>query len=130
MVRCLIRRLLVGVKKHIFHELNYAHPLGETKADLLFIYIQNNYLLPETFGTIIYEHFLFDIPKLLDLCVLYGRNNRPLLTKMVGNIFEKQPKYEEDWEMMVGMAMESLSNVAVKVLREGGESGAVRLDQR
>lgn len=43
-----------------------------------------------------YENFLFDIPKIFDLCVLYGEGNGPLLTKMVDNIFTQQPKYNDD----------------------------------
>ena len=57
---------------------------------------QEHFITPETYGDIIYEHFLFDILKLLDLCVLYGGANKPLLRKMVGNMFERQPKYQDD----------------------------------
>lgn len=54
------------------------------------------------FSRIIYEHYLFDLPRILDLCSLYGVTNRPLLAKMVANVFEKQPKYLDDWGAMVG----------------------------
>ncbi|EDO27748.1 predicted protein, partial [Nematostella vectensis] len=55
---------------------------------------QSNFLTPEVFGDILYNHFLFDIPKLMDLCALYGgesNQNMPLLRKMIVNIFSKQP---------------------------------------
>ena len=52
---------------------------------------------PEVHAGIVYDRFLFDLPKILDLCVLYGEGNRALLSKMIGNLFEKQPKYVEDW---------------------------------
>ena len=56
-----------------------------------------NYITPEVFGDIIYENFLFDIPRLLDICALYGTSdNLPLITKMVENIFKQQSKYFED----------------------------------
>ncbi len=32
----------------------------------------------------------------MDLCVLYGANNGPLLSKMISNIFTQQPKYHHD----------------------------------
>ena len=38
------------------------------------------------FGEIIYENFLFDIPKILDLCVLFGKGNTQLLHKMIGRL--------------------------------------------
>lgn len=53
-------------------------------------------MTPSVFGEILYENFLFDIPKLFDLCVLYGEGNKQLLTKMIDNIFTQQPKYNDD----------------------------------
>lgn len=41
------------------------------------------------FGEIIYNNFLFDIPKILDLCVLFGKGNSQLLHKMIGELFFK-----------------------------------------
>ena len=32
----------------------------------------------------------------MDLCTLYGATNGPLLSKMIGNIFTQQPKYQND----------------------------------
>lgn len=48
------------------------------------------------FGEILYENFIFDIPKMFDLCVLYHPGNTPLLAKMVENIFTQQPNYNDD----------------------------------
>lgn len=47
---------------------------------------QENFLTPAVFGEIIYENFLFDIPKILDLCVLFGKGNGQLLHKMIGEL--------------------------------------------
>ena len=47
---------------------------------------QENFLTPSVFGEIIYENFLFDIPKILDLCVLFGKGNTQLLHKMIGRL--------------------------------------------
>lgn len=41
------------------------------------------------FGEIIYDNFLFDIPKILDLCVLFGKGNGQLLHKMIGKVIVK-----------------------------------------
>lgn len=41
------------------------------------------------FGEIIYDNFLFDIPKILDLCVLFGKGNSRLLHKMIGEMSEQ-----------------------------------------
>lgn len=48
---------------------------------------QENFITPAVFGEIIYDNFLFDIPKILDLCVLFGKGNSQLLHKMIGELF-------------------------------------------
>uniref|UniRef100_A0A7N8XU79 Activating signal cointegrator 1 complex subunit 2 n=1 Tax=Mastacembelus armatus TaxID=205130 RepID=A0A7N8XU79_9TELE len=45
---------------------------------------KEHFLTPAVFGEIIYDNFLFDIPKILDLCVLFGKGNSRLLHKMIG----------------------------------------------
>lgn len=50
----------------------------------MFLCPQDNFITPAVFGEIIYENFLFDIPKILDLCVLFGKGNSQLLHKMIG----------------------------------------------
>ncbi|XP_062615224.1 activating signal cointegrator 1 complex subunit 2-like [Saccostrea cucullata] len=52
-------------------------------------------IAPSVFGEIIYENYIFDVPKLFDLCVLYAENGQ-ILSKMIENIFNQQPKYNED----------------------------------
>jgi len=51
----------------------------------------------EAFGNFIYNNFLFDIPKILDLCVLYKEN--PVLSKIVQNIFGAQKNYYKDFKI-------------------------------
>uniref|UniRef100_A0A667WQ13 Activating signal cointegrator 1 complex subunit 2 n=1 Tax=Myripristis murdjan TaxID=586833 RepID=A0A667WQ13_9TELE len=62
---------------------------------------KENFLTPAVFGEIIYENFLFDIPKILDLCVLFGKGNSQLLHKMIDNIFTQQPSYYSDLDETV-----------------------------
>lgn len=57
---------------------------------------KDSFITPAVFGEILYENFIFDIPKLFDICVLFGPNNEALLSKMINNIFTQQPKYYED----------------------------------
>ncbi|KAM9743836.1 activating signal cointegrator 1 complex subunit 2 [Menidia menidia] len=57
---------------------------------------KENFFTPAVFGEIIYDNFLFDIPKILDLCVLFGKGNSQLLNKMIKNIFTQQPSYYND----------------------------------
>uniref|UniRef100_A0A147A728 Activating signal cointegrator 1 complex subunit 2 n=1 Tax=Fundulus heteroclitus TaxID=8078 RepID=A0A147A728_FUNHE len=57
---------------------------------------KDHFFTPAVFGEIIYDNFLFDIPKILDLCVLFGKGNSQLLHKMIENIFTQQPAYYND----------------------------------
>ncbi|XP_013788713.1 activating signal cointegrator 1 complex subunit 2-like [Limulus polyphemus] len=69
------------------------------------------HITPKEFGTIIYDHYLFDIPKLMDLAVLYSPGNQALLHKMVENIFTTQRSYENDLSEAVPTILEVISYV-------------------
>jgi activating signal cointegrator complex subunit 2 len=55
-----------------------------------------NFFTPQGFGQIIYENYIFDIPRLFDICSLYAIHNKELLSKMIGNIFKQQQGYNKD----------------------------------
>uniref|UniRef100_A0A8C1GKD2 Activating signal cointegrator 1 complex subunit 2 n=1 Tax=Cyprinus carpio TaxID=7962 RepID=A0A8C1GKD2_CYPCA len=57
---------------------------------------KENFITPAVFAEIIYNNYLFDIPKILDVCVLFGKGNSQLLHKMIENIFTQQPSYYAD----------------------------------
>jgi len=49
----------------------------------------------EVYGHLIYENFLFDAAKILDICAIFDRpdeNMRQLLTDILQNVFKCQPK--------------------------------------
>ena len=48
---------------------------------------------PAYFANLIYDHWIIDIPKILDLCAIYGDKNTALLSKMINHVFTQQPKY-------------------------------------
>ncbi|CAF1124674.1 unnamed protein product [Adineta steineri] len=55
-----------------------------------------NFFTPQGFGQVIYDNYIFDIPRLFDICSLYAINNKELLSKMIGNIFKQQEAYHND----------------------------------
>ena len=57
---------------------------------------KQDFMSPEFFSRIIYENFIFDIPKLLDICSIFIRANRRLVEKLVGSLFKIQPNYLKD----------------------------------
>uniref|UniRef100_UPI0037E9AD74 activating signal cointegrator 1 complex subunit 2 n=1 Tax=Semicossyphus pulcher TaxID=241346 RepID=UPI0037E9AD74 len=75
---------------------------------------KENFITPAVFGEIIYENFLFDIPKILDLCVLFGKGNSQLLHKMIENIFTQQPSYYSDLDETVPTVLQVFDTILNK----------------
>uniref|UniRef100_H3DD27 Activating signal cointegrator 1 complex subunit 2 n=1 Tax=Tetraodon nigroviridis TaxID=99883 RepID=H3DD27_TETNG len=75
---------------------------------------KDNFITPAVFGEIIYDNFLFDIPKILDLCVLFGKGNSQLLHKMIENIFTQQPSYYGDLEKTVPTVLQVFDTILEK----------------
>ncbi|CAL1281304.1 unnamed protein product [Larinioides sclopetarius] len=73
------------------------------------------HIRPETFGHTIYENYIFDVPKMMDLCVLYGLQNLPIVSKMVQNIFATQPGYYEDLDNTSKIALEAFNTIEEKL---------------
>ncbi|XP_069817557.1 activating signal cointegrator 1 complex subunit 2 [Dendropsophus ebraccatus] len=72
---------------------------------------KDHHMTPSVFGEILYNNFLFDIPKLLDICVLFGKGNSALLQKMIGNIFQQQPSYYQDLDDSVPTLLQVFSSI-------------------
>lgn len=75
---------------------------------------KENFFTPAVFGEIIYDNFLFDIPKILDLCVLFGKGNSQLLHKMIDNIFTQQPSYYSDLDETVPTVLQVFDTILDK----------------
>lgn len=68
---------------------------------------EESFLTPSAFGVILYDNFILDIPKIIDMCTLFGTSNSQVVAKMVENVFKHQPNYLDD----VRTAMPALSKV-------------------
>ncbi|XP_068995279.1 activating signal cointegrator 1 complex subunit 2 isoform X1 [Embiotoca jacksoni] len=86
---------------------------------------KENFLTPAVFGEIIYDNFLFDIPKILDLCVLFGKGNSQLLHKMIENIFTQQPSYYSDLDETVPTVLQVFDNILHKCGLQCEEAAAI-----
>uniref|UniRef100_A0A096LYT5 Activating signal cointegrator 1 complex subunit 2 n=1 Tax=Poecilia formosa TaxID=48698 RepID=A0A096LYT5_POEFO len=75
---------------------------------------KEHFITPAVFGEIIYNNFVFDIPKILDLCVLFGKGNSQLLHKMIENIFTQQPAYYSDLEETVPTVLQVFDTILKK----------------
>ncbi|XP_063171434.1 activating signal cointegrator 1 complex subunit 2 [Candoia aspera] len=93
---------------------------------------KDHFITPSVFGEILYNNFLFDIPKILDLCVLFGKGNGPLLQKMIGNIFTQQPSYFSDLDETMPTILQVFSNIlrACGLQGEGASAMPQKLEER
>ncbi|KAM7051404.1 activating signal cointegrator 1 complex subunit 2 isoform 5-T5 [Molossus nigricans] len=93
---------------------------------------KDHFISPSAFGEILYNNFLFDIPKILDLCVLFGKGNSSLLKKMIGNIFIQQPSYYNDLDETMPTILQVFSNILQHsgLQRDGTSSIPQKLEER
>ena len=56
----------------------------------------SDFFSPEHWGAMLYEKFLLELPRILDMCVLFSSCNRAITSKMIGNVFRHQPQYNND----------------------------------
>ncbi len=56
----------------------------------------SDFFSPEHWGAMLYEKFLLELPRILDMCVLFSSCNRAITSKMIGNVFRHQPHYNND----------------------------------
>ncbi|XP_056360296.1 activating signal cointegrator 1 complex subunit 2 [Oenanthe melanoleuca] len=93
---------------------------------------KDHFITPSVFGKIIYNNFLFDIPKILDLCVLFGKGNGLLLQKMIGNIFTQQPSYFSDLDETLPTVIQVFNNILHKcgLQCEGASAEPQKLEEK
>ena len=60
------------------------------------------------FGTMIYDQWVWDVPTLLDVAVIYGRANPELTEELATRVFSANAAYADDW-------VESLQHIASKL---------------
>ncbi|KAM5238890.1 activating signal cointegrator 1 complex subunit 2 isoform 6-T6 [Ctenodactylus gundi] len=70
--------------------------------------------------------------KILDLCVLFGKGNAPLLQKMIGNIFIQQPSYYNDLDETMPTILQVFSNILQHcgLQGEGASSMPQKLEEK
>ena len=56
----------------------------------------SDFFSPEHWGAMLYEKFLLELPRILDMCVLFSSCNQAITSKMIGNVFRHQPQYNND----------------------------------
>lgn len=88
-----------------------------------------NFIDKDKFADSIYDNYIFDVPKIMDLCLMFRRGNHDLVCRMVNHIMCCQPKYTSDLKDTEDTMMLALER-AEESIRSPDEVGGVprRLD--
>ena len=66
---------------------------------------------------IIYDNQLFDIAKLIDLAAVYGHSNNSMVTTIITNVFEFEPKLLADFKEAFDMMLNIMKKIFKDALR-------------
>ena len=58
----------------------------------------------DKFAQVILESQVFDVPKIIDICVIYGDANRSTVTKIVHSAFRCQPLFKDPSSTSTGLS--------------------------
>ncbi|CAJ1425370.1 unnamed protein product, partial [Effrenium voratum] len=86
----------------------------------------HEFLTRDKFAQIVHEHQLLDVPKIIDICVIYGDANRNTVTKMVHSVFRHQPLFKEEFGSVVQHILDALLQCCAPLqlaARGGGKLG-------
>ena len=72
---------------------------------------------PHKFADVITKHQVFTVPKLIDICVLFAKNNQKLVAKMVESIFSLHNKF---WRDLERFANDTLCQILASLARQCG----------
>ena len=76
----------------------------------------DHYITPAAFGKIVYDNYLLDVPRLMDLCVLFSNDNSSLVEKMVANVINQaMGRYDNDIKQSARTVREALIKVQHRV---------------
>lgn len=108
----------------MLHSIQDAHNLLFRRVFFVLVRASSNreddihYMDANYFANIVYEKNIFNIPKMFDICNLYGNSNFKLVRNMLVNLFTLQPKYLEDLEKNIPQLTQLLNNLYQKQIKE------------
>lgn len=91
-----------------------------------------NFMTPSFHAKLIRDNHFIDVVSLMDICALYGRENKQLLSKMIKKLTENQPKLSEDLKIVGKAIIERLDVVELRLktlLRNKNASSFVESQQ-
>ena len=75
------------------------------------------YFTADFHKNLLYDYQLFDIAKLLDIAAIYGASNSQIVSRMIENLFEQEPRYALDFKDCFSMMINMFKRIFKDALR-------------
>ncbi|XP_068617826.1 activating signal cointegrator 1 complex subunit 2 [Battus philenor] len=69
-------------------------------------------------ATLIYDRFVFTVPVIWDICLVYGVDNAPHVSRLLQGVFKLQPQYETDAAAAVTFVKEAFKFIILQVNKD------------
>ncbi|CAH0679965.1 unnamed protein product [Chilo suppressalis] len=76
---------------------------------------KSEWMSKEFMANLIYDNFIFTIPIIWDICLVYGVDNNRHVARLLESIFTIQPKYETDAAAAITFVKEAFKYIIVQV---------------
>lgn len=76
---------------------------------------KEHYMHKDYMRDVIYNKFIFTIPILWDICLIYGADNRKHVGRILTSVFTLQPKYLKDLEAAISFVKEAFKYITIQV---------------
>jgi hypothetical protein len=65
----------------------------------------DEYLSLPFYSKIVYDNWIFDMAKLIDMAAVYGKSNSQVVQKIILNVFDNEKKFVQDFKESVDLLM-------------------------
>lgn len=62
-----------------------------------------NYFSLEFYQKMVYDNWMFDMAKLIDIAAVYGKSNEETVHQIINNLFENDKRYVQDFKECVDL---------------------------
>ncbi|KAL4705175.1 hypothetical protein ACJJTC_018421, partial [Scirpophaga incertulas] len=104
-----IQRLYTEIRKLVLIVFSRLITNKESKSE---------WMTKEFMGDLIYNKFIFTIPIIWDLCLVYGVDNSRHLSRLLDSVFTLQPRYEADAGAAIAFVKEAFKYIILQVNKD------------
>ena len=71
---------------------------------------ENEYFSLGFYQKLVYDNWIFDMAKLIDLAAIYGKSNREVTMQIISNVYENDQRYLTDFKETFDLLINVLKN--------------------